>query len=439
MPSAPFRLPVKDRCQKSVKLARQALDQLPDDEYFFRQITGWNLSAALFLSGKADESVVVLEDVARVSLASGNRMVAVVSLCRLGGIQLQQGDLYSANDYYRRALSIASENRKKPMPVACEALISLGKIQWEWYQFDNAQQLLLEGLALSKLWREVTSIEGLVTLAHLLTSQGKLNNSVQTIDRAKEIASKNILTGTGKQYVSLQEAYLQLRQGNLQFAQNWAEKRCLKEYLDVRKLEPSENTGADVIRNFELLLYARILMAEYRYKDAYGLLSKLLPAFSQLKHRVNVIETYILLAVTQNVLGQTRGAADSMKAALELAVSADYIRIFVDESPSANHLIEQIRSTGDLSSFAQEILMVSQGKVAQSKPSMDSSTLIENLSDREIEILLLLVSELTVPEIAENIHISVSTLRTHIRNIYRKLDTHSRFETVSKAKDLNII
>ena len=104
------------------KLARQALDQLPDDEYFFRQITGWNLSAALFLSGKDEESVDILEEVARVSLASGNRMVAVVTLSRLGNILLQQGDLYSAYDYYQRAMNIASEDRDRPMPVAGEVV-----------------------------------------------------------------------------------------------------------------------------------------------------------------------------------------------------------------------------------------------------------------------------------------------------------------------------
>jgi LuxR family maltose regulon positive regulatory protein len=62
-----------------------------------------------------------------------------------------------------------------------------------------------------------------------------------------------------------------------------------------------------------------------------------------------------------------------------------------------------------------------------------------SLSEREVQILHLLDSERPVPEIASDMYISVSTLRTHIRNIYRKLDTHSRFEAVSKAKDLKII
>ena len=61
------------------------------------------------------------------------------------------------------------------------------------------------------------------------------------------------------------------------------------------------------------------------------------------------------------------------------------------------------------------------------------------LSAREIEILRLLVSDQPVPEIAAGLHISVSTLRTHIRNIYRKLDAHSRFEAIMKGEALGIL
>ena len=69
----------------------------------------------------------------------------------------------------------------------------------------------------------------------------------------------------------------------------------------------------------------------------------------------------------------------------------------------------------------------------------DAPELIEPLSERELEILRSLVSELPVPEIAGRYHIAVSTLRTHIRNIYAKLGVHSRFEAVTRAKELKLL
>jgi LuxR family maltose regulon positive regulatory protein len=66
------------------------------------------------------------------------------------------------------------------------------------------------------------------------------------------------------------------------------------------------------------------------------------------------------------------------------------------------------------------------------------SKLVEPLSEREKEILHLLATDLTVPEIAAHLHIAVSTVRSHVKSIYGKLDVHSRYEAVSKAKDLGV-
>ena len=61
------------------------------------------------------------------------------------------------------------------------------------------------------------------------------------------------------------------------------------------------------------------------------------------------------------------------------------------------------------------------------------------LGKREKEVFRLLVTDLTTPEIADELIVSVSTVRSHIKSIYSKLDVHSRYEAVSKAKNLNLL
>ena len=63
----------------------------------------------------------------------------------------------------------------------------------------------------------------------------------------------------------------------------------------------------------------------------------------------------------------------------------------------------------------------------------------ESLSQREMQVLRLLVTDLTTPEIADELIVSVSTVRSHIKNIYSKLDAHSRYEAVTKARELEIL
>ena len=65
--------------------------------------------------------------------------------------------------------------------------------------------------------------------------------------------------------------------------------------------------------------------------------------------------------------------------------------------------------------------------------------LIEPLSARELDVLRLLRTELSVPEIADELIIAPSTVRSHIKNIYSKLDVHSRLEAIHRAADLDII
>ena len=424
---------------QAIQLAQEALDQLPEDEYFFRQIAGWNLSAALFLSGDEQAGINVLQEVARVSLASDNRMVAVMTLCRLGSIQLQNGNLHQAGKHYQQALAIATEDRSKPNPVACEPYFGLGKIYWEWYQFETAEQMITDGLAVSKRWRELPSVEGRIILAHLQTSLGNPDAAKEMVEKAKEIVSRDKLTGMSQRFVALHEAHLHLRQGDLPFASAWAEDQDLEKYLQMEKLPTSERVGENVIRNYEFLIYARILMAAQQYAQALMLLDKLLPALSKLNHPIKIIEAQILMAIARDALGQSNQAIESLKTALNLAAPADFLRVFLDEGDPIIRLIEQIHKRGFFSPLTQKILTVLPNFQVESAQAESLAKLIEPLSEREIEILRLLVSELSAPEIAWNIHISISTLRTHIRNIYRKLDTHSRYETVSKAQELGII
>jgi LuxR family maltose regulon positive regulatory protein len=65
--------------------------------------------------------------------------------------------------------------------------------------------------------------------------------------------------------------------------------------------------------------------------------------------------------------------------------------------------------------------------------------LLEQLSDREHQVLRLLNSSLSAAEIADELYIAVSTTRTHIKSIYQKLNVHSRLEAVERARDLGLI
>ena len=75
----------------------------------------------------------------------------------------------------------------------------------------------------------------------------------------------------------------------------------------------------------------------------------------------------------------------------------------------------------------------------QALPATQPAPLVERLTERELDVLRLMAADLLAPDIARELVIAVSTVRSHIKSIYRKLDVHSRYEAVERARALNLL
>lgn len=426
------------KTSEAIELAHRSLEQLPVDDLFFRQIASWNLSALLFIGGDAEGGARMLEELASVSIANKNYLVAIVALCRLGSYRMQQGNLNSAQELFLQALHTKPDNRTDPLPAACEAMSGLGKVAWERYELEFAGKYLLDGIELSKRWRETTSIDSYVTLAHIKQSQGDLVGANHMIKKAEELAIQSTVTATDDKYVDSEKALLFLRRGDLQAVERWTESRGFEELIKQEGLILSNRHGSNIILQYELIVYSRYLIVKNRNDKALALLQELLPVMKKLGHKSKILEIKILIAIALQSQDKIGDAIASINSALTLAATAGFRRVFIDEGPVISYLVKESTSRGYHSQFAQNLLDNLGGK-REGAQQESGTSLSESLSEREIEVLRLLESDLPVPEIAGHLHIAISTLRTHIRNIYSKLDVHSRYEAVSKAKDLNLI
>src|SRR5581483_11422499 len=134
-----------------------------------------------------------------------------------------------------------------------------------------------------------------------------------------------------------------------------------------------------------------------------------------------------------------RQAQDDIPAALiplqrapTLAEPEGYVRIFVDEGPPMALLLRAAAERGIMPVYTGKLLAACE---AQQQPSAGGSPLpaprpaqpySESLSQREREVLRLLKTELSGPEIADALVVSLSTVRTHTKSIYAKLDVNTR-------------
>ncbi len=198
---------------------------------------------------------------------------------------------------------------------------------------------------------------------------------------------------------------------------------------------------------------ANILVA--RGKDAdLRLATEILDALEDITNRTfNTRYKIVILSLRALVLdaeGKTDQANAALVQALELGKPGGFIRVFVDLGKSMRAILQRLVSQGHLvetinrilaafpdnsrSSNGSEILDMRAGR-----PSVETSTMIDPLTRRELEVLTLLRGPSSIKEIAQKLNISYSTAKEYTINIYGKLGVNRRWDAVARAEELNLL
>jgi LuxR family maltose regulon positive regulatory protein len=129
---------------------------------------------------------------------------------------------------------------------------------------------------------------------------------------------------------------------------------------------------------------------------------------------------------------------------LTLAEPEGYIRIFLDEGSCMAELLREAAARRLMPGYIGKLLAAfaggqNSGVVESPSPSLASSSQIEPLSQRELEVLRLFKTDLSGPEIARELVVALSTVRTHTKGIYSKLNVNNRRAAVKRAIELGLI
>ena len=149
------------------------------------------------------------------------------------------------------------------------------------------------------------------------------------------------------------------------------------------------------------------------------------------------IEALLLEAIARDALGDPAAASRALERALELAEPDGLLLPFL-LYPTAELLQRQARLRTTHASLIAEILNLLSGHTPAARPK-DAAPLQEPLSESELRVLRYLPTNLPGPEIAAELFVSLSTIRTHLRNVYAKLGVHSRADAVTRARELGLL
>jgi LuxR family maltose regulon positive regulatory protein len=152
----------------------------------------------------------------------------------------------------------------------------------------------------------------------------------------------------------------------------------------------------------------------------------------------SVLEILVLRAMALEAQGNRTGALSTLERALMLAEPEGYVRLFVDEGTPMRLLLRDAQARGIVPEYVATLLAAFGEPTASRLPSKAGS-LIEPLTDREREVLGLLLEGASNREIARRLVLSINTVKRHIYNLCGKLGVQSRTQAIVKARTLNLL
>jgi LuxR family maltose regulon positive regulatory protein len=209
-----------------------------------------------------------------------------------------------------------------------------------------------------------------------------------------------------------------------------------------RLLQGDVTAAAQLTQAHDLpLSQARVAMAQGNTEKALALLVVWSQQAAAKGWQDEQLKALVLQALAYQAQGAMDEAVQQLTTALTMAEPGGFVRLFVDEGPPMAALLSKTAVEAAMSNYTRKLLaafpVAEQESADQSAPS-PAQLLVEPLSERELEVLQLLTTELTGPEIARELVISLSTMRTHTRNIYSKLGANNRRAAVRRAEELHL-
>ncbi len=309
------------------------------------------------------------------------------------------------------------------LPIVGFGAVVLGEIYYEWDELDKVQYFAKRGMYIGKKHRNL----GILVPSSLLYARMKraLNNDDEMWQVIQQLED-SITDRHWRTTITGFKINILLEEG-----------RVDKAVKLMEKLEQMPATGMISINQI------RVLRASGKWTKA---LKRIEPLIKQveLENRLAIcIELMILQSLIHFEQGNSSKAFTIINQAIRLGMKEGYLRLFLDEGTHMKKLLcdfQKIVSTDQaVKEYCSKILTKFQHDSIDEVVVKTDLPYLDDLTNRELEVLKLLEKGLTNKEIAEALFITVGTVKLYNHKIYSKLQVKSRTQALIRAKELRLI
>ncbi len=415
--------------QQAAEYAQQALQQLPNCSSIsqsIRSVTTSILGDASWINGNLEEAIQANTEAIKIGREANNFHMVTIANSNIAELLMEQGELHRAADTYVQSLQMAVRPDGQRSPLAGRIFAGMGRLSYEWNRLEDAEQNIRQCMELGRIWGDIDlQTTAWAMLARLEQARNNPEQAQEAMRRVEQLTSEHTFSPLRSIQVKSDLARVWLAQGNLERPSQLIQKSGLK----IKDEIPYQ-------REPEYVLLLRMLLARGDHEAAILLSNRLLKQTRASARMGLVIELLMLQAITFHDKKDTEGALAALEKALTLAQPEGYVRMFLDEGETMTRLLCQVQSRQVGNGYAATLLSKIGSNPGMTPPSMQ--LLIEPLTTREVEVLKLIEAGCSNQNIAEQLVISIPTVKRHISNIYAKLGVKSRTQAIAIGKELKL-
>jgi LuxR family maltose regulon positive regulatory protein len=420
--------------------ARSALAEMAEDEHAPRYWARWLSGAeADFMNGRLADAEQAAAEILVEARGTPDAHPGMLTSFPLGHVQQARGRLGAALRTYREALRLASQGPRTSAHHAALSHLGIAQVLYERDRVDDALRHMSEGIELGgqEIWfRE----HELVTSAWIRRAMGEADRAREAMDEACRLLASPKISSFWHP-AALERARLLLAQGRTGETEQWTEDLGL-----------SPEDEVTYVREPEYLVVARVLVARGDPDRALRLLERLDELAGSQARTGSLIKIRAVQSLALHSAGDHRGALTLLADALALARPEGHIRVFADEGPPMAALLQSLlraRPRGGVAAVARADRehanrVVRAFRLPMGHPEMPGAAPvatgpIEPLTRRELEVLGFIAAGRRNRQIADELVVTVDTVKRHVSHIFDKLGAANRTEAVARARELRLI
>ena len=408
-------------------------------------VVAFNLGLSCEMAGDLQAAGQAFGEAAVFARQMHNSHVLLLALAHLANAQAANGNLQAARQAYEDALAESGAPGTPGganSPFAALAHAGLGLLYYEWNDLAAAEASYQAALNLARPWQNWESlVPATLGLSLVQRASGDATLALSTLD---ELVKSSGGWPPAPALVLSLEAYRTV----LQVETGSRTRAAAAAWLHSSGI--SVDTQPDLANGMALLDVARLMLLLERPDQALSLAEKVRHSADSSGRQRAAIHARVLLAKIEAAGGNLDRALSVLEEAVRLGQAEGYLRVFLDEGETIHRLLGALHSKlgqGDeLAVYLRRIMMAAFEPSAASEQAAESTAgqparrdHLDQLSERENEILRLVAQGLTNQAIADRLVISLTTVKTHVGNIFLKLGVKNRTQAIARAESRGLL